>query len=118
MVQVLHMHANLILTSRFELTLHKRVTVLALQCAIVGDGLLASVIYTARQCDSTRPVCQPRHNCALTLLHIARHECNVAAVEHEVVPVVGKHLLHVTPLGKEEKSRRTFIETMNSVDSK
>lgn len=47
MLQILHVHAYLILASGVEFEFDERIAVLALQCAIVGDSILAAIVIYA-----------------------------------------------------------------------
>ena len=54
---------------------------------------------------------------ALILLHLATHYGHIAAVEHDVVPMVAQGVLSLLILGKHHQSRRVAIQAMHDIDT-
>ena len=116
MTERLHVHANLVLASRFQLQLHERIAVGPLDGAVVRDGELASVVYR-RGADVQLAVGEPGAYGALVFLHVAHDDGHVTAVVHDVVPVVAERVLRLLILGIHHDARGFAVQTVHHEDA-
>ena len=93
MSEGLHVYANLVLATRFQLQFHERVAIGPFDGAVVRDGEFSPVVHR-RGTDIQLAVGEPGAYHALVFLHVAHDDGHVAAVVHDVVPVVAERAVN------------------------
>ena len=115
MPEVLHVHADLVLATCVEFEFHKGMLGAYAECAEMGARKLAAVVGGRGIGEEGFVVLEPTLHCAFAFLHLARNEGEVAAVGHNLAPVVLENLLGLNRLGIDEQARRVAVEAVNDM---
>ena len=115
MPEVLEVHSDLVLASRFEFQLHQRVGVVGAQDTVVRDGEFSPVVRGRRVGDVCLVVFQVTLHRPLLLFHDSRGESNVASVGDNLAPVVFQNLLRFQGLRIDQQARGVAVQTMHHV---
>ena len=95
MSHVCRVYTYLVLATGLELILNERVFCGAIEHLEVCDSIFATIVSWRRICDVCLVVLQPVGDCAVVLLHLATHYCDIAAVDkvcHDDLETVCKNI--------------------------
>ena len=115
MSHISRVDTDLVLTTRLQLKLHQRVLRGACHHVVVGHGILTAIIHRRRIGHISLIVLQPVGHRTLIVLHLSGADGHIAAVIHDIVPVVLQNLLRLHVLRIHHQSAGVTVQTMHHV---
>ena len=115
MSQILHVNANLVLTTRFQFQFHQTMAAVSPQHTVMRHSILASIVGWRRIRKIRLIVLQPALYGATLLFELAGNKCQITTISHNIAPVVFQNLFSLHGFGINQQARSIAVQTVNNV---